>query len=188
MEKFTNIYSEQRPALCRNSIAYFQFHYQATSQSWNSSFIFGVYQGYCCTYFTYSLVFLIFNPQYYPKFFESDNSFQVIGNFSLLAGMASFMILGLYNWCFGNRSKNKEVLINVITSKEILLGLLILQGIYLVFMGYSTWTSASKWQGGLPPKSLVSFIVVLFGFAINGIGRTSSRKSQAFATVGQQDS
>tara|TARA_R110001583_G_scaffold62760_4_gene184311 strand:- start:8692 stop:8826 length:135 start_codon:yes stop_codon:yes gene_type:complete len=44
-------------------------------------------------------------------------------------------------------------------------------------MGYSTWTSPSKWQGGLPPKSLVSFIVVLFGFAINGIGRTSSRKS-----------
>lgn len=90
--------------------------------------------------------------------------------------MASFMILGLYHWCFGNRSKNKEILINVITSKEILLGLLFLLGIHLVFMGYSTWTSPSKWQGGLYPISLVSFIVVLFGFAINGIGRTSIRK------------
>jgi hypothetical protein len=43
-------------------------------------------------------------------------------------------------------------------------------------MGYSTWTSPSKWQGGLHPISLVSFIAVLFGFAINGIGRTSIRK------------
>ncbi|GBF18741.1 hypothetical protein C21_00906 [Arenibacter sp. NBRC 103722] len=68
------------------------------------------------------------------------------------------------------------MLINVITSKEILLGLLFLLGIHLVFMGYSTWTSPSKWQGGLPPISLDSFIVVLFGFANNGIGRTSIRK------------
>ena len=132
--------------------------------------------GLLLTIFHLLLSFLIFNPQYYPKFFDSDYSLSVIGNLSLLAGMASFMILGLYHWCFRNRSKNKEMLINIITSKEFLLGLLFMLGIHLFFMGYSTWTTPSKWQGGLPPISLISFMVVLFSFVINGIGRTSSRK------------
>ena len=137
--------------------------------------IFGI-SGLLLTIFHVLLSFLIFNPQYYPKFFDSDNSLSVIGNFSLLAGMASFMILGLYHWCFRNRFKNKEMLIDIITSKEFLLGLLFLLGVHLVFMGYSTWTNPSKWQGGLPPISLISFVVVLFGFVINGFARTSVRK------------
>ena len=132
--------------------------------------------GLLLTIFHVLLSFLIFNPQYYPKFFVSDNSLSVIGNFSLLAGMASFMILGLYHWCFRNRSKNKELLINIITSKEFLLGLWFMLGIHLVFMGYTTWASPSKWQGGLPPISLISFGVVFFGFLINAIGRTSVGK------------
>lgn len=128
--------------------------------------------GLLLTIFHVLLSFLIFNPQYYPKFFDSDNSLSVIGNFSLLAGMASFMILGLYHWCFRNRSKNKEMLIDIITSKEFLLGLLFLLGVHLFFMGYSTWFHPSKWHGGLPPISLISFVVILFGFVINGFGRT----------------
>ncbi|MCK0134511.1 hypothetical protein [Arenibacter sp. S6351L] len=132
--------------------------------------------GLLLTIFHVLLSFLIFNPHYYPKFFDSDNTLSVVGNFSLLAGMASFMILGLYHWCFRNRSKNKELLINIITSKEFLLGLLFMLGTHLVFMGYSTWTSPSKWQGSLPPISLISFVVVLFGFVINVFGRTSVGK------------
>tara|TARA_R110002050_G_scaffold184770_1_gene318435 strand:- start:265 stop:414 length:150 start_codon:yes stop_codon:yes gene_type:complete len=38
-------------------------------------------------------------------------------------------------------------------------------------MGYATWASPSNWQGGLPPISLISFGVVLFGFLINAFGR-----------------
>jgi hypothetical protein len=132
--------------------------------------------GLLLTIFHVLLSFLIFNPQYYPKFFDSDDSLSVIGNFSLLAGTASFMILGLYHWCFRNRSENKEVLISIITSKKFLLGLLFLLGIHLFFMGYATWSTPSKWQGGLPPISLISFTVVLCGFAINGMGRTSTGK------------
>jgi len=136
--------------------------------------VFGV-SGLLLTIFHVLLSFLIFNPQYYPKFFDSDDSLSVVGNFSLLAGMASFMILGLYHWCFKNRTKNKEILINFITSKEFLLGLLFMLGVHLFFMGYSGWLIPSKWQGGLPPISLISFAVVLFGFVINGLGR--SKKS-----------
>jgi len=132
--------------------------------------------GLLLTIFHVLLSFLIFNPHYYPKFFDSDNTLSVIGNFSLLAGMFSFMILGLYHWCFRNRSKNKEILINIITSKEFLLGLLFMLGIHLVFMGYTTWFTPSIWQGGLPPISLISFTVVLFGFILNAFGRTSTRK------------
>lgn len=117
------------------------------------------------------LSFLIFNPQYYPKFFAEDNSLSVIGNFSLLAGMASFMVLGLYHWCFGNRTKEKEVLIRIITSKSFLLGLLFMMGVHLFFMGYTGWFTPFKWQGWLPPISLISFVVVLLGFLINGLGR-----------------
>ncbi|WP_110356567.1 MULTISPECIES: hypothetical protein [unclassified Arenibacter] len=132
--------------------------------------------GLLLTIFHLLLSFLIFNPHYYPKFFDKDLSLSVIGNFSLFAGMASFMILGLYHWCFRNRSKNKEILINLITSKKFLLVLLFLLGTHLFFMGYATWASPSKWQGGLPPISLISFMVVLFGFLINVFGRISDRK------------
>ena len=127
--------------------------------------------GLLLTIFHVLLSFLIFNPQYYPKFFAGDNSLSVIGNFSLLAGMGSFMVLGLYHWCFGNRTKGKEVLIKIITSKTFLLGLLFMMGVHLFFMGYSGWFTPSKWQGRLPPISLISFVVVLLGFLANGLGR-----------------
>ncbi|MCM4151619.1 hypothetical protein DHD05_08460 [Arenibacter sp. N53] len=132
--------------------------------------------GLLLTIFHVLLSFLIFNPQYYPKFFEGDNTLSVIGNFSLLSGLVSFMVLGLYHWCFRNRSKGKEILIKIITSKKFLLGLLFMLGIHLFFMGYSTWLAPSKWQGGLPPISLISFVVVFFGFIVNVLGRPSSRK------------
>ncbi|MCM4170242.1 hypothetical protein DHD32_02030 [Arenibacter sp. TNZ] len=127
--------------------------------------------GLLLTIFHVLLSFLIFNPQYYPKFFEGDNTLSVIGNFSLLSGMVSFMVLGLYHWCFRNRSKGKEMLIEIITSKIFLLGLLFLLGVHLFFMGYSSWFTPSKWQGGLPPISLISFLVVLLGFVLNVFGR-----------------
>ncbi|MCK0144830.1 hypothetical protein MWU78_04105 [Arenibacter sp. F26102] len=132
--------------------------------------------GLLLTIFHVLLSFLIFNPQYYPKFFAGDDSLSIIGNFSLLSGMASFMILGIYHWCFNNRSRGKEMLIEIITSKKFLLGLLFLLGIHLFFMGYSTWSTPAKWQGGLPPISLISFVVVLFGFVVNVLGRASVRK------------
>tara|TARA_R110000868_G_scaffold78284_5_gene223609 strand:+ start:193 stop:852 length:660 start_codon:yes stop_codon:yes gene_type:complete len=133
--------------------------------------------GLLLTIFHVLLSFLIFNPQYYPKFFEGDNTLSVIGNFSLLSGLISFMVLGLYHWCFRNRTEGKEMLIEIITSKIFLLGLLFMLGIHLFFMGFSTWLTPAKWQGGLPPISMISFVVVLLGFVLNIFGRASSRKS-----------
>ncbi|MCM4168595.1 hypothetical protein KCTC52924_02172 [Arenibacter antarcticus] len=117
------------------------------------------------------LSFLIFNPSYFSVFFEEDGTLSSKGSLSLLAGVVGFMLVIIYHHCFGGVRAGKEKLIKIVTSKKFILGLLLLFGLHLFFMGYSNWMLPSNWQGGLPPISLISFVVVFLGLGINISGR-----------------
>ena len=109
----------------------------------------------------------ILNPNYYAVFFIEDGTLSIRGNLSLLGGVLSFVLLWVYYISFKLTLKEDKRIIAVITSKRFFIYLLFFLGIHLFFMGYTGWTTIYKWQGGLPPISLISFIVFFLGFLIN---------------------
>jgi len=113
----------------------------------------------------------ILNPKYYKVFFIEEGTLSLRGGLSLLGGILSFIFLWIYNISFKPGLKQDEKIIKWITSKNYIVYGMILTGIHLFFMGYTGWTTIYKWQGGLPPISLISFLTFFIGFIINLLGR-----------------
>ncbi len=113
----------------------------------------------------------ILNPKYYSVFFVEEGTLSLRGGLSLLGGILSFIFLWIYNISFKRGLKQDERLIKLITSRKYLVYGMLLTGIHLFFMGYTGWTTVDKWQGGLPPISLISFVTFFVGFVINLSGR-----------------
>jgi hypothetical protein len=115
--------------------------------------------------------FLIFKPSVYASFFEADNTLTLIGGLSMLGGIFSFVILWAYNLSFQTFMREDTAFITFITSRNFLLSAMLLAGVHLFFMGYKGWMNPSVWNGGLPPISLVGFIIFCIGYAFNLVGR-----------------
>ncbi|MFK5973513.1 MAG: hypothetical protein QM485_09545 [Flavobacteriaceae bacterium] len=128
------------------------------------------------TGFAYAFMHLIIslsiiNPVYYPAFFIEEGSFTLRGGLCLLGGVLSFILLWVYYKSF-KQVANKNLKINArITSKKSILYILFFLGIHFFFLGYTSWTTVHLWPGGLPPISLISFLIFLLGFLINVFGR-----------------
>ena len=117
----------------------------------------------------YSLV--LFSPSVYPKFFLEDGTLTGLGGLSISCGVISFIALWIYNVRFKFLLNEEKVFTNFITSKHFLLTIMIISSAHLFFMGFVGWMNPSKWIGGLPPISLISFSFFIFGFIINILGR-----------------
>ncbi len=113
----------------------------------------------------------ILNPKYYKVFFVADGTLSLRGGLSLLGGILSFIFLWIYNISFKPGLKQDEKIIKWITSRKYVVYGMLLTGIHLFFMGYTGWVTVYKWQGGLPPISLISFLTFFVGFIINLLGR-----------------
>ena len=113
----------------------------------------------------------ILTPKYYSVFFVEEGTLSLRGGLSLLGGILSFIFLWIYNISFKPVLKQDEKIIKIITSRKYLVYGMLLTGIHLFFMGYTGWTTVDKWQGGLPPISLISFVTFFVGFIINLLGR-----------------
>jgi len=48
---------------------------------------------------------------------------------------------------------------------------LLLGAAHVFFMGYEGWLAPSDWHGGLPPVSLVAFLLFAAGYGANLLGR-----------------
>ncbi len=113
---------------------------------------------------------LIFSPAYYGKFFDANNLLTLNAGLSMLSGVLAFVILWLYNISFFKPDKNIG-LNKVLKSKGFLLVFLPLAAFHMFFMGYEGWLTPSKWQGGIPPISLVTFSLFFTGYILNIVGR-----------------
>ena len=115
--------------------------------------------------------FLLFRPTVYHQFFEADNTLNLVGGLSMLAGVLAFVILWGYNLSFQTFLREDHSFISFITSRRFLLFALVLGGLHLLFMGYQGWLKPAGWHGGLPPISLVAFTVFSIGYVVNLLGR-----------------
>jgi len=104
--------------------------------------------------------FLLFKPEIFPNFFEEDGMISLIGGLSMTAGIISFVLLWGINL---NARANKEINVLLNSVPTVLNVAIVFVAIHLFFMGYQGWLTPSKWQGGLPPISLISFVFSVTG-------------------------
>jgi hypothetical protein len=115
--------------------------------------------------------FLLFRPAVYHQFFEADDTLNLVGGLSMLAGVLAFVILWGYNLSFQTFLREDHSFITFITSRRFMLFALVLGGLHLFFMGYQGWLKPGSWHGGLPPISLVAFTIFAIGYVVNLVGR-----------------
>ncbi len=98
------------------------------------------------------LSLMLLSDVYYPKFF-SEARMNVDGELSMLFGaLAAYLYVLLRKTGIAKRTFH---LIQLLAAVAI--------AVHLFFMGYTGWLKYGSWQGGLPPISLLSFIIVLGG-------------------------
>ncbi len=115
--------------------------------------------------------FMLFSPAVFGKFFEQDGTLTGVAGISMLAGVLGFVVLWGYNLSFQTYLREDKAFIGFITSRRFLIWALLLGGTHVIFMGYSGWIEPARWNGGLPPISLVAFTFFVVGYLFNLFGR-----------------
>ena len=115
--------------------------------------------------------FLLFKPAVYANFFAADGTLTLLAGLSMLAGVLAFVVLWAYNLSFQTFLREDKAFISFITSRRFLLVAFVLGGAHLLFMGYAGWMKPGDWHGGLPPISLVAFVVFAMAYVVNLFGR-----------------
>ncbi len=86
---------------------------------------------------------------YYLKSFFADNGLSLSGNLSVWAGVMAATVF----FC--------GKLLKLSQSMRFLL-LTVLIALHLLFMGGASWVQPGTWYGGMPPITLVSFVLVVY--------------------------
>ncbi len=106
------------------------------------------------THLTISLIIL--TPSYYQKFFDGMK-FNLIGQLSLLTGVLALGLMNSLRFAKTLNSKSSASFIRKFGA-EILLFLI---SLHLFIMGFKGWLTPGSWPGGMPPITLLAFIVSL---------------------------
>ena len=114
---------------------------------------------------------MLFNSSVYSKFFQADNTLTLLAGISMLGGVLGFVMLWVYNTNFNPNLRKESELQDLIKSRRMVVFSMVLIGIHLVFMGVEGWLKPQDWHGGMPPISLLSFVVLVLGLVINLLGR-----------------
>lgn len=115
--------------------------------------------------------FLLFSPGTYAKFFASNGSLTLLAGLSMLGGVLAFVVLWAYNMSFQTHMRDEKAFIQFITSRSFLLWAMLLSAAHLFFMGYEGWLRPAEWHAGIPPISLIAFVIFVVGYIANLFGR-----------------
>jgi hypothetical protein len=99
------------------------------------------------------LSFPIFTPEYFEKLFD-DSKMNIWGEMMILAGVLCFFIYYLIPKAV--HLFNRLHLLHLYAST--------LLGAHILFLGYRGWSKFGAWQGGMPPISLLTFLLAAGSF------------------------
>ena len=97
---------------------------------------------------------IILTPSYYQKFFDGEK-FNLIGQLSLLVGVVALGLMNSLRFTKILRSKASATFFRKFGTEL----LLFLISLHLFIMGYKGWFTPCEWPGGLPPITLLAFVV-----------------------------
>lgn len=115
---------------------------------------------------------LLFKPAVFAKFFEEDGTISLFAGLSMIAGIIAFVLLWGSKLNSLSNKKNSKPLLSL---PLVVNGAMVFTGIHLFFMGYKGWITPEKWNGGMPPISLIAFLIASFGLLLK-LFRTSGAK------------
>lgn len=115
--------------------------------------------------------FILLNPQIFAKFYHEDGRFTLFAGLSMLSGILGLTVLWIMNLSFQTYLSEDKALIKLLTSRRFLLIALLSGSLHVFFMGIKGWLDPSGWHGGLPPISLIAFIISFLGYILNLLGR-----------------
>ncbi len=113
------------------------------------------------------IAFILFNPEYYKEFFSSGSRLSLAGSFSLLGGVLSFTALLYYNINKLLMTAYRQAERPFVLSRNFVRISMLLLAMHLVFMGYAGWLKPAGWYAHLPPVSLLSFVLLCTGAALD---------------------
>lgn len=114
------------------------------------------------------LSFGLFQPAYFDKFFVGAK-LSVAGGVSLLAAAIA---MGWLNWGKGQPGSSASA-----NSAPLLAGIAFLSGVHAGLPSVSSWLQPRTWPGGLPPITLISFILGIVAAVAAARGRRLRSRS-----------
>ncbi len=104
---------------------------------------------------------ILFGKEYFPNFYNTQK-LSISGELSLLfANIALIMLLiaGIISFI---KVFSKTVFKIKNSYLQLIKIALIFTSFHLLFMGVNSWYDVSKWSGGLPPITLLAFLIIVF--------------------------
>lgn len=115
------------------------------------------------------LSLILMSPINFSNLYSESGLFTAFGGISLTSGIIAFTILLIY--IFFRDNKYFEI---VFHTRGIMLLFMLLPLIHLFFLGYDGWTTPQKWQGGMPPITLLSFFVYSISYVTSLIDKSDN--------------
>ena len=135
-------------------ILFLTFYYQNSQLSNNLKFARKSFIFLTLTHFLLSLSIL--SQDYYPKLFV-DFKFNFIGNMTILFGVVAAVYIVVHRFKLNN-----------------MIFLSLLSG-HLFFLGYKGWFNPAKWNGFMPPITLLCFILLIILILVSFSGKVRNR-------------
>jgi hypothetical protein len=106
------------------------------------------------------LSLMILQPAYLPKFYNPLGKMTGTAELSMLAGGLGLGLLAIMLWSAPRREGGEAAAENL---PSLTRAILAAAALHSFFMGYSVWRTPNEWPGGLPPMTLISFLVAVAG-------------------------
>ncbi len=113
--------------------------------------------------FHFLISIIIFSKEYFPKLYLNDK-LSMSGEVSLLFSNIALILLSFAGIISFIKVFTKVEIKIKSTYLQFIKIALVFTCFHLIFMGWSSWFVFSKWNGGLPPMTLLAFIVIISVF------------------------
>jgi len=117
--------------------------------------------------------FLLFRPEIYDKFFNTDGTLNGIGEWSMLMGALGISAYLIMHNTFSKPEEGNGFQ-KMVMSPAFGVTALTLSALHVAIMGFEGWLTPREWHGGMPSITLVSVSIFVIGLIVFLVGQEKS--------------